>query len=91
MDQETRRLLDELRGAINQALLSSNRFAQIVDLCERSGRGIAISMDIIVEGADDQDWVHERDVRKYVLAELSWSIDDRKFLRVMKIDAGAEG
>jgi hypothetical protein len=91
VDSETGRLLDELRGAIHQALLSSHRFAQILDSCERSGRDVVISMDITVDGTDDLSWLHERQAPKDVPAEPSWSVDDRKFLRVLKIDVGSEG
>jgi hypothetical protein len=38
----TQLLLDELKGAINQALLSSNRFAQILDELKETGHSVVV-------------------------------------------------
>jgi hypothetical protein len=89
MEQETRRLLDELKGAINQALLSSNRFAQILDLLERDGHDVLVSVDATIDRGDGPDWIEDEPVGKRVPVELSLSNDDRNFLHEMKIDVGA--
>jgi len=81
LEQETQRLLDELKGAINQALLGSNRFAQILDLLEEAGHNVSVSVDATIDRGDGQPG-GER-----VPAELNLTAKDRNFLHEMKIDA----
>jgi hypothetical protein len=91
VDQQTRGLLNELQGAVRQALCGSNRFLQIIDLLERSGHTLLLSVDAAIDGIDERDFLHAQHVGNGVLSELSLSCDDRRFLRAMKIDVEAEG
>jgi hypothetical protein len=90
MEEETRRLLDELKGAINHSLLSSNRFTQALDLLERAGHEVSVSIDATIDKGDGPDWIDGQPVGKRVPVELNLSTKDRNFLRKMKIDAGAD-
>jgi hypothetical protein len=90
MEQETRMLLDELKGAINQALLGSNRFAEVLDLLEWAGHDVSISVDATIDGGDGRDWIEGEPVAKRVPVELTLSSDDRNFLRELKIDVRAD-
>jgi hypothetical protein len=90
MEQETRRLLDEVKGAINQALLSSNRFAQILELLERGGHDVLVSVDATIDNrGDGPDWIEDQPAGERLPAELSLSTDDRNFLHEMNIDVRA--
>jgi hypothetical protein len=90
MDRETQLLLSELQAAVNQALLSSNRFGDILDLLERSGRDVSISVNATIDGVDDQNGLHTQRVGKGSHVELGWTADDQNFLRAMKIGLGED-
>jgi hypothetical protein len=90
MDRETRVLLNELQGAINQALHTSNRFVEILDVLERSGHEVVITVDATVDIVDNQASLYVKHVGKGATAEMNWTTDDREFLRFMKIDAESE-
>jgi hypothetical protein len=86
MEQETRRLLDELTGAINQALLSSNRFAQILDMLELAGHDGLVSVDATIDGGAGPDWIEDQPVAQRAPAQLNLSTRDRNFLHEMRIE-----
>jgi hypothetical protein len=88
MEEETKRLLDELKGAINQSLLSSNRFAHVLDLLERAGHEVSVSVDATIDKGDGPDWIEGQPVGKHMPVELNLTTKDRNFLHKMKIDAG---
>lgn len=91
MTQETRLLLDEVQGLINQALLGSNRFGEILDLLGQSNHGVLIAVNATVEGVEAPgERQHEQAIPGCVPGQLKLSSDDQDFLRAMKIDTWAQ-
>jgi hypothetical protein len=84
MNRKTQLLLDELKGAIYQALLSSNRFAQILDELKEAGHSVVVSVDAALDEVDDSTCCQDQPIG-CVHPKPRFSGEDRSFLREMKI------
>jgi hypothetical protein len=87
MNRKTQRLLDELKGAINQALMGSDRFAQVLEELKRTGQSVVVSVDAALDQVDDSICCQEQHIERVPLKQ-GFSSEDRKYLREMKITLG---
>jgi hypothetical protein len=93
MDEQLSDLLGELRDAVNEALLNSERIKAAVAALEQAGRDVQIAIDAVL--VDDETPVKEVPVaaadQPVSSGRLKLSATDNLFLHTLRISAETTG
>ena len=96
MDDQLKALMHELGNAINESLSDSDRIAEAIGEIKRAGYDVFLVLEATIgfnrrdEDAGDEDDSTDETMeftarRQEATTRISWSSQDQKFLRALKI------